>query len=146
MSWRMRRGGLAIALSCCVLVLPAQAQFRALRGLSEAEQRSALAALLADPTQPMSEDPSCKADLAKPGSVGVAQALADALARAAAERPRRSVQVDCFVRRGYPREPGQEYCRLAFVPVRRPHDGGFGLLFLMDWRRQAVVAGSVECF
>ena len=146
-----RRGlrGPAAALAMLALWLApalAQAQFKGLRAVAEADQRTLMAALLADPQMPMSEDPSCKADLSAPGRVPVAQALAEALARAAAERPPRRVQVDCFQRPGYPLGAGQEFCRLAFVPVSKPRDGGFGILFLMDWPRKAVVTDSAECY
>lgn len=146
MTWHVRLRGLATLLLFCGPVLPVQAQFQGLRVLSEAEQRGALAALLAEPQMPMSEDPSCKADLSKPGRVSLAQALSETLARAAAVKPPRTVQVDCFLRRGYPLATGQEYCRLAFIPIRRPHDSGFGLVFVMDWPRKAVVPDRTECY
>ena len=142
---RLRRAAVVLGI-CAMAALPAQAQFKGLRALSEAEQRSLTAALLADPQMAMSEDPSCKADLSQPGSVSVARALGEALARAAAAKPQRQLRIDCFQRPGYPLAQGQEYCRVAFVPVGRPKDGGFGLLVLMDWPRKAVVAGSAECF
>ena len=146
MTNRVRLRALAMLIVFCASVLPTHAQFKGLRALSEAEQRRALAALLVDPQMPMSEDPSCKANLSKPGRVSVALALSEALARAAAEKPPRSVKLDCFARRGYPLSPGQEYCRLAFVPAHSLHDSGFGLLFLMDWPRNAVVPDRAECY
>ena len=142
---RFRRAGLLLGL-CALAALPAQAQFKGLRALSEAEQRTLMTALLANPQMAMSEDPSCKADLSQPGSVSVAGALGEALARAAAGRPPRVVRMDCFQREGYPKAQGQEFCRVAFVPAGRPKDGGFGVLFLMDWPNKAVVTGSAECF
>jgi hypothetical protein len=141
----MARAIAALAL-CALTVAPAWAQFKDLRALSEVDKRGLMAALLADPQMPMSEDPSCKADLSRPGAVSVSQALSEALARAAAEKPPRTVVLDCFKRPGYPLEAGQEYCRLAFVPARKPRDGGFGLLFLMDWQHKSVVSGSAECY
>jgi hypothetical protein len=127
-------------------VSAAHAQFQGIRPLNESEKRQAIAALLADPQMPMADEPSCKADLSKPGRVVVAEALAEAIARAAAERPPRVVRTDCFERRGYPKAEGQEYCRLAFLPQNRPRDIGFGIVFLMDWPKKAVVADSAECY
>lgn len=145
----IRRRPLSLLLAATLGIgaaLPACADFKQLRRPSEAEQRQLVAALLVDPQMPMSEDPSCKADLSRPGAVPVHQALADALSRAAAERPVRVVRVDCFARPGYPLEPGQEYCRLAFVPAGKARDDGFGIAFRMDWTRRAVVPGSAECY
>ena len=142
--------------STCVLLLlvglgalavsPARADFKNLRKLSEVEQRGLMSALLADPQMPMSEDPSCKSDLSKPGRVSVAQAVSAALARAAAERSSRVIRLDCFQRPGYPIAAGQEYCRLAFVDPAKPRDSGFGLLFVMDWQHKAVAVDTAECY
>jgi hypothetical protein len=142
---RSRRAALVLGV-CALAALPAQAQFKGLRAPSEAEQRTLMTALLANPQMAMSEDPSCKADLSQPGTVSVTNALGEALARAAASRPPRVVRVDCFQREGYPMAQGQEFCRVAFLPAGRPKDSGFGLLFLMDWPRKAVVTSSAECF
>lgn len=141
----LARGLLAMSVGA-LAAAPALAQFKGVRPLSEAEQHRLMSALLADPQMPMSEDPSCKADLSRPGRVSVSEALGAALARAAAAKARRVVQLDCFQRPGYPMKAGQEYCRLAFVPPARRTDGGFGLLFLMDWPSGAVVADSPECY
>lgn len=146
MNRRLTARALAALGLCLLVAAPAWAQFKGLRTLSEKEKRGLMSALMADPQMPMSEDPSCKADLSRPGAVSVSQALSEALARAAAEKPPRVVVLDCFKRPGYPMEAGQEYCRLAFVPVRKPADGGFGLLFLMDWSHKSVVSGSAECY
>lgn len=136
-----------LVLGLCVLTAGStRAEFKGVRTLSEAEQRGLMSALLADPQMPMSEEPSCKSDLSRPGRVSVSQALAAAVARAAAEKPPRVVRLDCFQRPGYPMAAGQEYCRLAFVPLGQRRDGGFGLLFLMDWPNKTVVAESAECY
>jgi hypothetical protein len=124
----------------------AAAQFQGQRELTETEQRVAMAALLAQPTMPMSEDPSCKSDLQQPGRVSIAQALGDVLVRAAAESRAVTVKIDCFVRPGYPLAAGQEYCRLGLVDSGNAKDSGFGLAFLMDWKQRSIVPESVECY
>jgi hypothetical protein len=124
----------------------ASAQLQSQRTLSDVESRSAIEALLKDPAAALSEDPSCKADLTQPGSMSIAQGLAIALLRAATDKKPVAITVDCFVRPGYPLAPGQEYCRLAFVPDRGPRALGYGLVFVMDWNKKNVASGSVECY
>jgi hypothetical protein len=136
---------LLVVVGVC-LAMAAQAQFQSRRTLSDAEVRLVVEALVQEPAAPLSEDPSCKADLAQPGSMSIAQGLAVALVRAATDKKPVTVQVDCFVRPGYPLAPKQESCRLAFLADRRPKALGYGLVFVMDWGKQAVRAGSVECY
>ena len=137
---------LVVLLLVVAASLPALAQFQRQRRLSGAEQRIAMAALLDQPSRAMSEDPSCRANLQQPGQISIAQALGEALARAATEAKPLMVKIDCFVRSGYPLAAGQEYCRLGFVVSRRAKATGYGLAFLMDWNQRAVVPESVECY
>ena len=131
---------IVIAASVAEAVTPVQ------RKLTQEEQKVVLNALLAEPSMPTSDDPSCKADLSKPDAVSIVQALASVLARAADEAQPVLVKVNCFVRRGYPLGKGQEYCRVGIVPSRRPADFGYGVAFIMDWPSRTIVRGSAECF
>jgi hypothetical protein len=136
----------ALAAGFVLLAGAAGAQFNAPRTLTERETRLAIEALLREPGAALSEDPSCKADLNRPGAMSIAQGLAVALVRAATDGEAVSVSADCFVRKGYPLAAGQEYCRLALTPASRPRSSGYGLVFLMDWNAARVMPGSVECY
>jgi hypothetical protein len=124
----------------------AEAQFQKLRKLPDEDVQTAIKAVLADPSSPLSEDPSCKVALSDPKPVPVAEGLAVALVRAATNKKPILVQVDCFVRQNYPLGPGEEYCRLTFLQPGRPRAFGYGLVFVMDWPRKAIRPGSVECY
>ena len=102
--------------------------------------------VLGSSSSPLSEDPSCKVALSDPKPMPIAQGLAIALIRAATSKKPMLVQVDCFVRQDYPLGPGEEYCRLAFLPPGGRRAFGYGLVFVMDWPRKAVRPGSVECY
>jgi hypothetical protein len=134
----------AFLLTCWSSI--AGAQIETPRPLSDDEIRSVIGALLKVSTFPLSEDPSCKADLNRRGSMSIAEGLAVALFRAATEKGPVSVNADCFVRRGYPLSAGQEYCSLAFALDGPRRGARYGLLFIMDWTNKAAIMGSVECF
>ncbi len=135
----------AAALLAALWMGSAAAQFEPRRALSDPETRTAIEALLRDAGSKLSEDPSCKADLNAPGSMSIGEGLAVALVRAATDREPVQVVADCFVRRGYPLDAGEEYCRLALTKPQRPAFG-YGLVFVMNWKAKRVRPGSVECF
>lgn len=135
-----------LAAGFILLAGPAGAEFNAPRTLTERETRLAIEALLREPGAALSEDPSCKADLNRPGMMSIAQGLAVALVRAATDSEAVNVTADCFVRNGYPLAAGQEYCRLALTPANRPRSSGYGLVFVMDWSAERVMPRSVECY
>jgi hypothetical protein len=138
----------AVALLTALLLQAqaAAAQLDSRRALSEREMRIAFEALLREPTAALSENPSCRADLSQPGAMSIAQGLAIALLRAATDGEAVTVNADCFVRRGYPIGPGEEYCRLAFTSASPPSSSGYGLVFRMDWNAARAVPSSVECY
>lgn len=78
--------------------------------------------------------------------MSVAQGLAVALVRAVTDKAPIILQVDCFVRPGYPLGPNQEFCRLGFLADPSPKSIGYGLLFIMDWSKKTIPAGSIECY
>jgi hypothetical protein len=112
--------------------------------VTDAEARTAIEALLREPSAALSEDPSCKSDLNQPGSVSVAQGLGVALLQAVTDKKPVNVMVQCSVRPGYPLRPGEEWCRLAFAQTRTGN--GYGLAFAMNWQQKSVRSGTVECF
>ncbi len=117
------------------------------RALSPAEVKLAIRSLLAQPSGQISKDPSCQADLASDKGMTVAAALAETLVRAATDGRRITVRAECFVRRDYPLKPGEEYCRMAWIPTNAPQpDPGYGLLFLMNWQSLKVDPATIECY
>ncbi len=78
--------------------------------------------------------------------MSIAQGLAVALVRAATDDEAVNVTADCFVRKGYPLAPGEEYCRLALTPASKPRGSGYGLVFRINWSAGQVTPGSVECY
>lgn len=137
---------LLVAACCSVACIGTDASARPNRAVSDAEVRHLIDALLREPAAALSEDPSCKADLASPGAMSIAQGFGVALLRAATHARPLSVIADCFVRSNYPLGPGQEYCRIGFASRPKPRVPSYGLLFVMDWPKKSVVAGTVECF
>lgn len=136
--------GASILLLACSHLFGANREVS--RALSDEEVESVISALLKDPTAPLSEDPSCKADLSAPGSMSIAEGLAVALVRAATERKSVVVRADCAERPGFPLDKGQELCRLTLLPEGLSAAAGYGLIFVMDWPKGAAVSHSVECF
>ena len=128
-----------IALAALVLMAAAPGQPKT-RALSTQEKSDAIAALMAASGTAMAEEPSCKSDLSKPGAMLVGQGVARLLTRAVEAKQKLAVSVGCFERDGWPKQPGQEYCKLGLSDP-----DGTGLVFLMDWSSHSVVAGSVEC-
>jgi hypothetical protein len=78
--------------------------------------------------------------------MSVAQGLAVALVRAVTDKAPIFLRVDCFVRPGYPLGPNQEFCRFGSLADPSPKSLGYGLLFIMDWSKKSIPAGSVECY
>lgn len=134
---------IGIVCLCACHTASARAQTRR-RTATDAETRTAIEALLRAPAAPLSEDPSCKSDLSQPGSVSIAQGLGAALLQAVTDKKPVNVMVQCSVRPGYPLQPGEEWCRLAFVQTRT--DDGYGLAFAINWKQKSVRPGTVECF
>ncbi|MCV0396248.1 MAG: hypothetical protein K5872_04260 [Rhizobiaceae bacterium] len=115
------------------------------RMLDDGEAIKVVEALSRASTQPLSDDPSCKADLSDPRPMSVADGLGVALLKAVTSEEATGLTLQCVDRAGYPKTESQEYCALNFAT-----GGGaemeYGLIFLMDWQTGAVVEGSVECY
>jgi hypothetical protein len=123
-----------------LLLMAAVVQRAEARSLSYEETSTAMDALLKAAGSNLSDDPSCKSDLSQPGAMLVGQGVARLLTRAATTKGKISVRVDCFERDGWPKEKGQEYCKIEISDSERT-----GLVFLMDWPKHTVVPGTVEC-
>ena len=117
------------------------------RALMPAEAKLAIRSLMAQSAGEISKDPSCQADLASTKAMTLADAMAETLVRAATDDRRIALRAECFVRSDYPLKPGEEYCRVAWVPANAPKaDSGYGLLFIMNWQTKAVAPQSIECY
>lgn len=135
-----------IVMALLTLVGVAIGEIRSVRKLSDAERKLVVETLLSKSAEALSEDPSCRSDISRPGSMSIAQGIALSLTRASTESRPMIVTADCFDRTGYPRSEGQEWCRVALVYANKRRSSGFGLIFRMDWKASDVVPGSAECY
>jgi hypothetical protein len=136
----MKKGHFVSSTMVMVLLIVAVAQRTEARSLSYEETSIAMDALMKAAGSNLSDDPSCKSDLSQPGAMLVGQGVARLLTRAATTKGKILVRVGCFERDGWPKEKGQEYCKIGISDSERT-----GLVFLMDWPKHIVVPGTVEC-
>ena len=145
----MRLGkALSLALSVGLMLswVSASAGMDKPRRLSATKVDRVVHALLAEPSAYLSEDPSCRSDLSRPGHMSIADGLALMLTRAATGSGSLVLRVDCFDRPGFPLGDAEEVCRLAFLQGKVKGQLGYGLAFVMNWKSQKIRPNSVECY